>query len=153
MNGLNPAFSPNVTAYAITVANSVASVTISATANHASATVNGTGTKSLNIGTNLFNVVVAAQDGTQKTYTITVTRDTDTAIESVAPANVQAYFRNHTLYICSPVAETVEVYSFSGRRIFSAKKEAGEVAFTVPTGDKAVIVRGSSGWTRKTISN
>ncbi|GHV53992.1 hypothetical protein FACS1894181_17890 [Bacteroidia bacterium] len=81
---LNPAFSPSVTAYTATVASSVASVTISATANHASTTVSGTGTKSLNAGSNLFHVVVTAQDGTQKTYTITVTRDTDTAIESVA---------------------------------------------------------------------
>ncbi|GHV48073.1 hypothetical protein FACS1894181_02900 [Bacteroidia bacterium] len=49
------------------------------------------------------------------------------------------------------MAETVELYSFSGMRIFSARKDAGEAAFTVPATDKAVIVRGSSGWIQKAV--
>ena len=81
---------------------------------------------------------------------ITVSAATGT---EAADNALKAYFHNHTLYICSPAAETVEVYSFLGERIFSAKKDAGEAAFTVPTNLKAVIVRGSSGWTLKAMNN
>ncbi|GHV50496.1 hypothetical protein FACS1894181_11120 [Bacteroidia bacterium] len=95
---------------------------------------------------------------TERTYnmdgTVTATRyTTPTGNESAEASRTSVFFRNHTLYICSPVAETVEVYSFSGTKLFSAKKEAGEAGFTVLANLKAVIVRGSSGWTRKAINN
>jgi hypothetical protein len=76
-----------------------------------------------------------------------------TSTEAVDAANIRAYVRNSILYVSTPAAETVEVYSFSGERIFSAKKETGEAAFTIPAGQKAVIIRGSSGWTLKAINN
>ncbi|GHV48666.1 hypothetical protein FACS1894181_05060 [Bacteroidia bacterium] len=94
---------------------------------------------------------------TDRTYnmdgTVTATPYTIPVGNESVEVGTSVYFRNHTLYICSPVAETVEVYSFSGERIFSARKDAGEAAFTVPANLKAVIVRGSSGWTQKTINN
>ncbi|GHT37801.1 hypothetical protein FACS189435_3630 [Bacteroidia bacterium] len=43
--------------------------------------------------------------------------------------------------------------SFSGEKIFNSRKETGEAFFTVPASGKAVIVRGSSGWTRKTVES
>ncbi|GHV51256.1 hypothetical protein FACS1894181_12850 [Bacteroidia bacterium] len=95
---------------------------------------------------------------TDRTYnmdgTVTATPyTTPVGNESVEASGTSVYFRNHTLYICSPAAETVEVYSFSGAKLLSVKKEAGEAGFTVPANLKAVIVRGSSGWTRKTANN
>ncbi|GHV51230.1 hypothetical protein FACS1894181_12790 [Bacteroidia bacterium] len=94
---------------------------------------------------------------TDRTYnmdgTVTATSYTTPVGNESAEVGTSVYFRNHTLYICSPVAETVEVYSFSGAKLLQAKKEAGEAFFTVQAGDKAVIVRGSSGWTRKAIDN
>ncbi|GHT37424.1 hypothetical protein FACS189435_2410 [Bacteroidia bacterium] len=94
---------------------------------------------------------------TDRTYnmdgTVTATPYTIPVGNESAEVGTSVYFRNHTLYICSPVAETVEVYSFSGAKLFSAKKEAGEAVFIVPANLKAVIVRGSSGWTRKTANN
>jgi hypothetical protein len=83
----------------------------------------------------------------------TIKEDAGTGMEAVDVANIKAYLHNHTLYISSPAAETIEVYSFSGAKLFSAHKDAGEATFTVPTILKAVIVRGSSGWTLKTINN
>ncbi|GHT44321.1 hypothetical protein FACS189438_2750 [Bacteroidia bacterium] len=93
---------------------------------------------------------------TDRTYnmdgTVTATPyTTPVGNESAEAALTSVYFRNHTLYICSPVAETVEVYSFSGERIFSARKDAGEAGFIVPASEKAVIVRGSSGWKQKVV--
>ncbi|MCR2803559.1 endo-alpha-N-acetylgalactosaminidase family protein [Paenibacillus soyae] len=71
---LSPAFSSGTTSYSVNVANSVSSMTIAATANDSAATVSGAGAKALSVGANTFHVVVTAEDGTQKTYTIAVTR-------------------------------------------------------------------------------
>ena len=71
---LKPAFSAGTTSYTVSVANSVASITIGATANHEEATVEGTGMKNLSVGANIFIIVVTAEDGTVNEYTVTVTR-------------------------------------------------------------------------------
>lgn len=71
---LSPAFSSEITSYAVNVANSVSRLTITAANNHDAATVSGAGEKALNVGVNTFDVVVTAEDGTKKTYTIAVTR-------------------------------------------------------------------------------
>ncbi|GHT49816.1 hypothetical protein FACS189440_16160 [Bacteroidia bacterium] len=71
---LTPAFTPNTTAYTVSVGNAVTSITITAVKNQSAASVSGDGEKSLNVGTNPFDIVVTAEDGTQNTYTVTVTR-------------------------------------------------------------------------------
>ncbi len=86
---LTPAFAPLTVNYTASVPNATASITVTPTTNNAAATVavNGaavnSGTPSapipLVVGNNTITTVVTAQDGTLKTYTITVTR---------APSNV-----------------------------------------------------------------
>ena len=82
---LSPTFASGTESYTVSVANSVLSTTITPTRTQANATitVNGTsvtsgsasGAISLNVGSNVVNIVVTAQDGTTtKTYTVTVTR-------------------------------------------------------------------------------
>ncbi len=81
---LSPSFSSSVTAYTASVANNVASMTVTPTASDSDATltVNGasvssgsaSGTIDLDIGANSIKVVVTAENATTKTYTITVTR-------------------------------------------------------------------------------
>jgi hypothetical protein len=82
---LVPAFSANTTTYSVDVGSTVTSVTVTATlqASTASMTVNGQATPSgqgrsvpLNgAGSNtVINIVVTAQNGTQKTYSVTVER-------------------------------------------------------------------------------
>ncbi|MBN1812309.1 MAG: cadherin-like beta sandwich domain-containing protein, partial [Anaerolineae bacterium] len=81
---LNPPFATGTTAYTATVANIVASITITPTASEVNATiaVNGTtvesgsasGPISLTVGANTITTLVTAQDGTMKTYTVTVGR-------------------------------------------------------------------------------
>jgi tRNA threonylcarbamoyladenosine modification (KEOPS) complex Pcc1 subunit len=81
---LSPAFSSTTTSYTDFVANEVSSVTVTPTRNesHATITVNGnpvtsgsaSGTINLNTGSNTITVIVTAQDGATKTYTIAVTR-------------------------------------------------------------------------------
>ncbi len=83
---LTPAFDSSKTAYTASVANSVASVTVTPTANESNATVavngsavdSGTASQAISLTAGQstdVNVVVTAQDGvTTKTYTIAVTR-------------------------------------------------------------------------------
>lgn len=67
-------FKPGTTTYQVEVPENVTEIEVYATAQNAKASISGTGKKSLNVGANAFNVVVTAEDGTKKTYTINVTR-------------------------------------------------------------------------------
>lgn len=71
-------FKSGTTTYNVTVPNDTTSVEVYATAQSSSAKVNGTGKKSLELGANKIDVVVTAEDGTTKTYTINITRQEGT---------------------------------------------------------------------------
>lgn len=63
------------TSYDVTVPNNVSSINVYANKGHSGQTISGTGTKTLNVGTNTFNVLVTAEDGTtKKIYTINIRR-------------------------------------------------------------------------------
>ena len=68
-------FTPGTTTYNVTVPEDVESVEVYATAQDSRATISGTGNKTLAYGENALSVVVTAEDGTTKTYTINVTRE------------------------------------------------------------------------------
>ncbi len=69
---LTPAFDKDVTDYTATALCGTETLTVSATAEDASALVEGTGQQTLHSGDNQISVKVTAQDGTAKTYRITV---------------------------------------------------------------------------------
>ncbi|MBA2940473.1 cadherin-like beta sandwich domain-containing protein [Paenibacillus sp. CGMCC 1.16610] len=81
---LTPAFTAGQTSYTSNVANAVSSLTVTGTLadSHSTMTVNGTpvlssqtsGNIPLTVGANTITIVVTAQNGTQKTYTVTVNR-------------------------------------------------------------------------------
>lgn len=79
--GINPydfrGFKAANTSYSVSVPNSVSAISIYATAQHSKAKISGTGSKSLKVGKNTFNVVVTAEDGTTKTYTLYITRQNE----------------------------------------------------------------------------
>jgi hypothetical protein len=69
-----PGFAASVTSYKL--ANTDAdSITIGATTSDSKATLSGTGKKSLAYGSNSFNVVVTAESGAKKTYSISISRN------------------------------------------------------------------------------
>ena len=83
---LSPSFAVATTSYSATVANSVNSLTVTPTGSDANAsiTVNGSSAASavhLSVGANRITIVVTAQDGTTKTYTVTVTRIGEADVE------------------------------------------------------------------------
>lgn len=69
-------FKAQTTSYNVTVPTDVESVTIYANAQDSKAKVAGVGKQNLQTGENKFDVVVTAEDGTTKTYTLNITRDT-----------------------------------------------------------------------------
>ncbi len=68
-------FSPNKTSYDVTVPENVQTIEVYATAKNSSAKISGTGTQELAIGENKIEVLVSANDGTTKTYTINIKRE------------------------------------------------------------------------------
>ena len=106
-------FKPGTTAYSVTVPNDVDQVTVYASLQDSKASLTGTGVQKLNVGQNALNVVVTAEDGTKKTYTINVTREegetTDenseeeqTTEESTAPSNSDLLKLEVTGYTLTP---------------------------------------------------
>ena len=72
---LTPPFGANTLSYTIAVPNEVSSAEITgAVVDTGYATVTGLGVKALNVGANVFNIVVTAEDLSTKTYTVTITR-------------------------------------------------------------------------------
>lgn len=74
-------FKPSTTSYSVTVPADTESVEVYAQAADSRATISGTGTVTLEEGENTINVTVTAEDGTTKTYTINITRETSEVVE------------------------------------------------------------------------
>ena len=88
------------------------SMEISAVAQDNKATVSGTGKKSLSYGKNTFNVVVKAENGSTKTYTITINRDDNRSsnnyLKSLKISNAKISFNKYTLNYNIVVDNTVD---------------------------------------------
>ena len=98
---LSPEFQSKVTEYQAKVGDQVTSLAVSAQPNDAKASViSVSGADKLKTGVNKVQIVVQAENGVKKTYTIQVTRgaaqqesqDTQQKGETQAPADAQQYF-------------------------------------------------------------
>ena len=72
---ITPTFDPDTTEYTLEVPEDVDSITVNAEPDSDKATVTGTGSHDLQPGENTIEVTVKAEDGTEKTYTIKVTKE------------------------------------------------------------------------------
>ena len=72
--------SAKTSGYSLTVSSATSSVQINATTINSKATVSGAGKVSLDGGSNTINVVVTAENGDKRTYTIEIIRSTDQRI-------------------------------------------------------------------------
>lgn len=97
---LNPAFTPSILGYTSSVANSIDGISLTPILEDKKATVqvrvNGggletvasgsaSGTLPLKAGKNVLDVIVTAEDGTSKSYTISLTRQSEPVTEPQAP--------------------------------------------------------------------
>ena len=107
-------FNKNTTSYNLgEVESSKTSIKIAATAEYTKAKVSGAGTKSLKEGKNTFTVKVTAENGSVKSYTITVTRkvspkSTNNYLSSLKVDGVQVknFNKNTTSYNLGEVENT-----------------------------------------------
>lgn len=71
---LTPTFNGGVTEYSLIVGNETGSVNVTAAAVNGNASIQGTGTIPLAVGTNQIPITVTAQNGSVRTYTLTIIR-------------------------------------------------------------------------------
>lgn len=113
---LTPAFNPNTTSYAVNTDNS--SITINATKSDSRASVSGIGTKNINYGKNTFNIVVKAEDGNSKTYTIVVNRNDnrngDSTLRSLSVSSGSIKFSTSVKSYNVSLNANVESFSVEG---------------------------------------
>jgi hypothetical protein len=104
-------------------------------------------------GAGTTNITVRAADGSYRATCTVVVTGSSVGTEQAVSQEIAVFVNESTLTIDSPANETVTVYDFDGRLLFAGKKPQGKAAFVIanPTGGKAVIVTGSSGWTKKIV--
>lgn len=134
---LSPAFSSNVTQYTCTVPYSVTSFPIEPTRSDSKSSIEFIGKVSLDVGKNTRSVRVTAEDGTTKTYTITITRQAAGSTEPtpVPPTEEPGTSPDGSLTVTVdgksfileeqiskelPAGFTAEEYTYSGRTIQTA---------------------------------
>ena len=110
---LSPSFSSGTTSYTATVANSVTSLTVTPTKSDSGATVGVTPASpvSLSVGSNTISVLVTAENGTEKTYTVAVTRlpssNANLSALSLSEGTLSPTFSSSTTTYTATVANSV----------------------------------------------
>jgi hypothetical protein len=77
-----------------------------------------------------------------------IERDATAADKVSAESAVTVHASSGRLYVDSPAAETIYIYSFTGQLLHTAPKASGKAMFDLPA-EKLLIVRGNSGWAKK----
>ena len=77
-------FTPSKTSYDVTVSADVTEVEVYATAQSSGAKISGTGKQKLQDGKNELSIVVTAESGATKTYTINVTKESNNGTTEIA---------------------------------------------------------------------
>jgi uncharacterized protein YjdB len=94
-------------------------------------------------------ITVTTEDGAHKA-SVTITVEAGDGVE--VPTATKAYIADNTLYVNSAVTEKVDIYTISGKLVYSAVKPAGEVQIPLTgVSDGVLIIRGSSGWVQKVV--
>lgn len=74
VEGIVPSFNASITQYTLIVPESVTDIDVLATTEDSNASLQITGNNGLQMGINTIRIIVTAQNGSKKTYTISVTR-------------------------------------------------------------------------------
>lgn len=146
---LSPAFSASKIGYTLPE-TTAASVTINATAD-AGATIVGNGARTLEYGSNALGVVVTAEDGTTKTYTINIvktdTRSKNNFLSSLGISEGTIDFKKDKYYYSIEVATEIEKATVSATAEDSKAKVKGTGVKTVAYGENKfnIIVTAENG--------
>jgi len=95
-------------------------------------------------------ITVSTEDGGFTAF-CTLTVNWPTGIQEL-DTKINAYWFAGRLYVHSPVAETIQVYSLQSMLLYSFEKPMGAADYSVDKSNGAIlIVKGGSGWVRKII--
>ncbi len=113
---LSPAFDKNTTEYTVSVPDTVTEIKVSASKNDSAARVSGTGTIDLSEGKNKVEIVVTAENGSVKKYTITVD------VRDLNPIEVKVDDKTYTVVkkkdlLTSPVGYSEKTLTIDGIEI------------------------------------
>lgn len=129
---LTPRFNPDVTSYSVTIANSVEELWLSVTKGDEKQTYVVEGSRNMKVGLNKRVVVVTAENGDTKQYTVNITRldpngqQTDPSTEGDEPLNdlSEVIVGDQPMYVVEdftgaelPVGFSVIEYAFDGKTI------------------------------------
>ena len=142
-------FNKNTTSYNLgTVETSKTSIKITATAEDGSAKVTGTGTKTLKEGKNTFVVKVTAENGSVKSYTLTITRtpapkSTNNYLSSLKVDGVQVknFNKNTTSYNLGEVASSKTSIKITATAEDGKAKVSGTGTKTLKEGKNTFVVK------------
>ena len=93
---LSPAFHADTAEYSVNVAGTTSKITLGATANHAKASVSGTGEKAVVPGNNRFVITCTAENGSKKEYVVNVFVDETPTVYSTYGEQRLGVVRNQT---------------------------------------------------------
>lgn len=141
---LTPTFDYNTTNYDVIVDNSVTSIDVSAEAMVSTASISGVQTFGLNVGANTIHVVVTAENGDTKTYTINVVRQANSnnflSSLSVDHGNLSPGFdANVTSYDVS-VNNNVSTLNVSAQAAVSTSSISGAQAYNLNVGNNTINI-------------
>ena len=88
---LTPAFAKDILDYSVIVPEDTKEINIVAKASDSKSSINGTGTHEVTSGSNSFQVVVKAENGSEKTYNLNV------EVKDANPINVEVNGKNYTV--------------------------------------------------------
>ena len=96
-------------------------------------------------------ITVTTKDGSFTATCTIVVIPSSTGIQTLS-GDTSAYMSDGQLYVQSPVLETIRIYSMNGVLLYDFQKPAGSADYSVNQSKGTVlIVKGSSGWTKKLI--
>lgn len=134
----NISFNKNTTSYKLTTKSS--SVNISASKEDSRASITGDiGSKGLNIGTNTFRITVVAENGSKKTYTITIVRESDQKQDTTpgnknSNNNLSSLFVTNTNIVFDKNTTVYNLTTTASSTYISASRETTTATITGDTG-------------------
>ncbi len=127
---LSPKFSKDVTSYTVTIPNDKTECLVTYALADSKASAKVEGSKTMNVGLNKRTVIVTAENGTTKTYTINITRldatgeVPDTPAELPDESKIEVFADGETMYIeenfspdAVPAGFTTDVYEYNGAEV------------------------------------
>lgn len=140
---ITPVFNKDTLEYSVTIPYEASEILVNADKNDPKATVNINGNTGLQVGNNVVEVTVIAENGTPKTYKINVTREEkiETPVEKDKDATLSKL--NVSGYTLTPTFKPgINVYSMTVQSTVDGLKVEA-----IPTSSKAKVeIKGNLGW-------